>query len=263
MIIFLLSWLRDSGQLGARKNIQYLQKLGDEKINSCDEHNSHSTKSANTSPTKLGKLPRSPWFFAIQSNQMANPHKAFLIAAIFLLLLPSLSACSSESEESLPLEAYEDPYGRFTFAIPEDWQSTSESDTSVLSLTPPDYTGAISELHVVVFTAPTFSMDTQEHVEETTALFEPFLKEYLDDSYEVINEGEAKVDKRPALLLDFAKPYEDGYLSGRVVMVAMPAYALAFIGLADSETWDTFLPTFRKMLEEFHLISAYEITPTP
>ncbi|MFZ3071167.1 MAG: hypothetical protein WA110_08620 [Anaerolineaceae bacterium] len=213
--------------------------------------------------TISGKLPCTARCFAIQSNLMAHRNRLLLPLAAMLILFSTLTGCAKQSAPALPLESYTDPAGRFTFAIPEGWETSDTAESSVLLLTPPDYAGEDTDLRVLVFTAPTFSMDTQEHIDEATALFEPFLEEYLDDSYEVINQGETKVDKRPALLLDFAKPYEDAYLEGRVVMVAMPAYALAFIGMADSETWEDFLPTFRQMLDEFHLVSAYEITPTP
>jgi len=47
------------------------------------------------------------------------------------------------------------------------------------------------------------------------------------------------------------------------VMVAMPGYVLAFLGMGESEAWEDFLPTFRAMLKEFQLLPLSEDTPTP
>jgi len=163
----------------------------------------------------------------------------------------------------LPLEAYTDPASRFSIAIPQGWQSSELPEENVLAFTPADYSGEITELRVLLFAVETDTFDTQEHLDQANALLEPFLTKYLDETYQVINQGETEVARSPAVLLDFAKPYGDLYLEGRLVMVAMPGYVLAFLGMGESQAWEDFMPTFRAMLTEFQLLPLSEVTPTP
>ena len=182
---------------------------------------------------------------------------------IFLLIAYLTSACIAESSSALPLEAYTEPASRFSIAIPQGWQASELPEENVLAFTPADYSGEITELRVLLFAVETDTFDTQEHLDQANALLEPFLTKYLDETYQVINQGETEVAKSPAVLLDFAKPYGDLYLEGRLVMVAMPGYVLAFLGMGDSQAWEDFLPTFRAMLTEFRLLPLSEVTPTP
>jgi len=194
---------------------------------------------------------------------MARPSRRFRAFPFLLLVCLLCAACTPDAGEALPLETYQDPGGRFTLSIPKGWLAESAPDVSLLTLTPPDYSGTESELRVLVFSALTNTVDPALHVEEATELFQPFLEAYLDDTYEVINQGETKVDKAPALLFDYAKPFEESYLTGRLVMVAVPGYALAFLGSAERSAWDGFLPTFRAILADFHLLSLSEGAPQP
>lgn len=180
-------------------------------------------------------------------------HKAILIATILLTLL---SACSGSSGKSLLLEDYRDPQDRYAFAIPEGWETNVEDQT--LTITPPDYSGSEEEVVVRVYTSPTNTTDTATHIDLAKKEIEPFLSAYLDDDYEVVNEGNIRVDKYPAMLLDFAKPHKDSYMLGRVVIVAMPFYVLVFLGTGVEADWETFVPTFREMLKEFSLVNPAE-----
>lgn len=176
--------------------------------------------------------------------------KACLI--VFALLI--LTSCGAGGGSSLPLEDYNDPQGRYTFVIPQGWQS--DLDAEALTLTPPDYQGTQEELIVYVYTSPTNTTDSATHIDLAKKQIEPFLETILDEDYQVVNEGQTKVDKYPAMLLDFAKPHEDSYMLGRVVIVAMPFYALVFLGKGVEANWEAFVPTFREMLKQFHLSSA-------
>ncbi|HPT22942.1 MAG TPA: hypothetical protein PLN80_00170 [Anaerolineaceae bacterium] len=171
-----------------------------------------------------------------------------------------LAACAKDSAPALPLTEYTEPAGRYAFAIPEGWQSASTTDT--LTLTPKNSEGTSADLAVRVYLAPTNTDDPVQHVDAAKKLIEPFLRQYLDDTYESVNEGETKVDRLPAALLDFAKPWQDTYLVGRVVFVALPGYVIVFLGTGERVAWDAFLPTFREMLKEFHLTSLVT-TVTP
>lgn len=175
------------------------------------------------------------------------------IVSIFFCLI-FLTSCSSGGGKSLPLEEYSDPEGRYTFAIPEGWQA--ESQDSTLILTPPDFTGVEEDLAVYVYSSATDTLDTATHIDLARKQIEPFLASIIDDDYEVVNEGQTKVDKYPSMLLDFAKPHADSYMLGRVVIVAMPFYVLVFVGKGVEADWEAFLPTYREMLKQFNLTSA-------
>lgn len=181
-----------------------------------------------------------------------NLYRSILI----LLCLSLLAGCATASGKSLPLEDYTDPHGRYTFAIPEGW--LTETEAEVLKLTPPDYQASEEELVVYVYTAPTDTIDTATHLEQAKERIEPFLSSIVDDDYAVVNEGQTKVDKYPAMLLDFAKPHAESYMLGRVVIVAMPFYVLVFVGKGIEADWEAFLPTYREMLKQFHLTSRVE-----
>ena len=180
-------------------------------------------------------------------------HKAILLVSALLALL---SACNRTSGASLPLEDYRDPYDRYTFAIPEGWETSV--DNQLLTIVPPGYAGSEEELVVRVYSAPTNTTDTATHIDLAKQEIEPLLASYIDDDYEVVNEGEIRVDKYPSMLLDFAKPHQDSYMLGRVVIVAMPFYILVFFGTGVEAEWQAFLPTFRDMLKKFDMVKAIE-----
>lgn len=182
-----------------------------------------------------------------------NLRKSILLAVILLTLL---NACSATSGKSFPLEDYRDPQDHYSFAIPEGWDTNL--DDQLLTITPSGYTGTEEEIVIRVYTSPTNTTDTATHIDLAKKEIEPFLSSYIDDDYEVVNEGETRVDKYPAMLLDFAKPHEDSYMLGRVVIVAMPFYVLVFLGTGVEADWETFLPTFRDMLKQFSLVNPIE-----
>lgn len=182
---------------------------------------------------------------------MSLTKRLSLILLTFICCL-TLVGCSSEpTEPSLPLVEYIDPGSAYVWAIPEGWDTSIDGAT--LTLTDPE--GKSPEGVQVKLFMKSVSADTPE-TEATAikAILQPFLTETLDDTYEVYNEGENKVNRLPAMILDFAKPYGKTYLVGREVIVMAPSTALAFIGTGEREAWESFLPTFRKMLTKFELV---------
>lgn len=179
--------------------------------------------------------------------------KKTILSLMAILLL--LSACTAGGAV-LPLEDYSDPNGQYSLQIPEAWQSNLEN--KVLTLTPPDYGGTEEELVLRVYGAPTNTLDTATHVELANEELEAFLSLYLDPDFEVVNEGETTVSRYPAMIRDFAKPYKDSYMLGRLVIVATPFYVLVFLGSGLEAEWEAFLPTYREMLNKFQMISALE-----
>lgn len=175
-----------------------------------------------------------------------------------LVLILSLTSCTEEGTV-LPLVSAADAQGRFEFSMPEGWQAVSDGDTS--TYTPSDYDGSAEALRVLLYLAPTNTFDTAEHLDLAEPMIQDFLSSYLDDDYRVVDQGEIKVDKYAAMKLDFGKPYNDTYLVGQVVITTMPGVVVIFLGTGIRANWDPFAPTFRAMLDDFHLVSAF--TPTP
>jgi hypothetical protein len=175
-----------------------------------------------------------------------------------LVVLFSLTSCSG-GEKALPLMAVPDPQGRFEFSMPEGWQGVTEGDVS--SYTPSDYTSSEEDLRVLLYLSPTNTFNTEQHIDTAGPLIQDFLSSHLEDSFEVINQSEIKVDKYPAMKLEIARPYQDTYLVGQVVITAMPGVVVIFLGTGTRTAWEAFEPTFKAMLKDFHLVSAY--TPTP
>lgn len=182
-------------------------------------------------------------------------HQGWIFCIVLIL---SLTACSGGGE-ILPLVSAPDPQGRFDFSIPEGWQTSTEGEIS--TYTPSDYAGSEEDLRVLFYLSPTNTLNTDQHIDAAEPLIQDFLSSHLDEAYEVINQSQIKVDKYPALKLEIAKPYQGTYILGQVVIAAMPGVVVIFLGTSTRADWETFEPTFRAILNDFHLISAF--TPTP
>lgn len=178
--------------------------------------------------------------------------KPLSLVLLTLVCVLTLVGCSNEpTEPSLPLIEYTDPSGAFKWAIPEGWNASVGGE--VLTLTDP--AGTTPEgLQVKLFLKTVTADSTEAESAAIKAELQPFLTETLDDSYEVYNEGQTKVNRIPSMILDFAKPYGETFLVGREVIVMAPSAALAFIGTGERDAWEDFLPTFRKMLTKFELV---------
>ena len=159
----------------------------------------------------------------------------------------------------MPLVSANDPQRRFEFSMPEGWEGVNEGE--ITTYTPSNYDSSEESLRVVLFLSPTNTLDAEQHIDTAEPMIKDFLSSYLDETYEVIDQGEIKVDKYPAMKLDFAKPHQDSYMLGQVVITAMPGVVVILLGTGSQAEWEAFEPTFRAMLKDFHLISAY--TPTP
>jgi hypothetical protein len=123
----------------------------------------------------------------------------------------------------------------------------------VLKLTPPDAKGAEGELQVQILVVAVTDPDTNVRLEQIKGYFQPFLEALIADDQEIVNRGETTVDHMNAVLLDFGKPWQGSFLTGREVLVNSSAYAIAFVGLGEDAAWQAFLPSFRKILASFQL----------
>ena len=181
-----------------------------------------------------------------------HPRPAFKLIFVFILLIILLSACGPEGD-SLPLTDYENPAGLYKLQIPKDWSAEYDTDTFILKLSPPDAKGAEGELQVYILVVPVTDPDSNIRLEQIKGYFQPFLEAHIDSDQEVINRGETTVDRMNAVLLDFGKPWQNSFLTGREVLVNSSIYAIAFVGLGEEAAWNAFMPTFRKILASFQL----------
>jgi hypothetical protein len=177
---------------------------------------------------------------------MQTPWKKSLTFALILLL----TACSGGTAGSgTTLIPYNDPGGIFSMTYPEGWSVTYDEDLSSVTFAPEVETDAQFPLSVKAIAMKTSSDAWDKAGEEINQVLEQFLKSFFpDESPEVYNTNDLTVGKQPALVMDFAKPVENGYYKGSIVLVILRGYAIGFVGGADGETWDAFLPTFKQML---------------
>ncbi|MEA4812367.1 MAG: hypothetical protein VB108_07360 [Anaerolineaceae bacterium] len=180
---------------------------------------------------------------------------------ISLLLALLLSACKPEAE-SLPLSDYQNPDGLYTLQIPKDWSAEYDAEKKVLSLKPAPAADQPESLQVFILTVPVSHPNPDAKLTMIKAEFEPFLEAHIDADQQIINKGETSVDRMNAMIVDFGKPWQQSYLTGREVLVNSASHAIAFLGLGEEKAWQNFLPTFRKILESYHLNSP-EPTPLP
>jgi hypothetical protein len=186
---------------------------------------------------------------------------SFKLLLVLALLFALLSACNSEGE-ALSLTDYPNPNGLYTLQIPKNWSADYDKDASVLKLTPPGAKGAKGALQVFILVVPITHPDPDARLTMIKSYFQPFLEGLIDEDQEITNRGETTVDHMNAILLDFGKPWQNSYMTGREVLVSSSNYAIAFVGLGEDQAWQTFLPTFRQILTSFHLTYP-EPTPLP
>ncbi len=82
------------------------------------------------------------------------------------------------------------------------------------------------------------------------------MDELIDDDYEIYNKSELKIDKKNLPWgLDFAKPVDDSYLVGRVVIGTHKTHTIAFVAMADKTSWDANVRTFDKIIRSLKIKS--------
>jgi hypothetical protein len=177
---------------------------------------------------------------------MQTPWKKTLPLVVVLLL----AACTGQSAGvRTTLIPYNDPGGTFSMTYPQGWSVAYDKEVNSVTFTPEGEAGAQFPLSVKAIAMKTASDAWDKAGEEINQVLEQFLKSFFpDESPEVYNTSDLTVGKQPALVMDFAKPVENGYYKGSIVLVILRGYAIGFVGGADGETWDAFLPTFKQML---------------
>jgi len=177
---------------------------------------------------------------------MQTPLKKSL-TFVFILLL---AACSGQpASNGTTLIPYNDPGGIFSMTYPDGWSVIYDQALNSVTFAPEGQADAQFPLSVKAIAMKTASDAWDEAGEEINQVLEQFLRSFFpDESPEVYNTSDLTVGKQPALVMDFAKPVENGYYKGSIVLVILRGYAVGFVGGADGEIWDAFLPTFKQML---------------
>lgn len=169
-----------------------------------------------------------------------------------LALMIALTGCAPAAGGGEKLDLAEEPYthpsGIFTIPIPEGW-STSQGETeAAVWVTPPEDGPEVNLVLIGEFlpgaTEDEMAETAQERLEAYMAAYLP----YAD--YEIYNNAEVRVNRNPALLLDFARPLGDSYHVGRMELIYLPGHLVYLAGFGPRVDWDAFLPTFRAMVEE-------------
>lgn len=170
-----------------------------------------------------------------------------ILTFAFVLLL---TACSGRpSGSGITLIPYNDPGGIFSMTYPQGWSVAYDQELNSVTFAPDGEADAQFPLSVKAVAMKTSSDAWDEAGEEINQVLEQFLRSFFpDESPEVYNTSDLTVGKQPALVMDFAKPLENGYYKGSIVLVILRGYAVGFVGGADGDTWDAFLPTFKQML---------------
>lgn len=184
-------------------------------------------------------------------------HKPAWLRTVFLFLVLSVGLFSSgcgPSEAALPLSEvhYSHPSGVFTIPIPQGWDINPGEAPQIATLTPDSSDPDIRVLMI----AEVLPGQTEEAMSEAAQGFlEAYMRDFLPyDDYEIYNQAELRVDRYPALILDIARPLDDTYHIGRMVLVYLPGHLVFLLGYGERTAWESFLPTFRKMVEEITFI---------
>jgi len=175
---------------------------------------------------------------------------------LVLLCLLLLSACGLPAPaDPLPLQTYADPAGVYQLSLPEGWLTSQAEDSQVWTFYPGPGEPAEDDLYVSLLVAELGTDDPEAVQDLSTNLFAAFLASHITEEYEVYSRGETKLLGQPALIIDYARPYGETFLTGRLVMAVLPGYAVAFFGHAERTAWEAFLPTFKQMRVDFVLMS--------
>lgn len=138
---------------------------------------------------------------------------------------------------------------------PEGWSADYDKASNSVTFTPEEVVDTRFPLTVKAVALKTSSDAWDEAGEEINQVLEQFLRSFFtDENPEIYNTSDLTVGRQPALVMDFAKPVENGYYKGSIVLVILRGYAIGFVGGADGETWDAFLPAFKQMLLDVEFI---------
>ena len=178
----------------------------------------------------------------------------FLLSLVALLTLFLCGACVSQAK-ALPLTVQVDENLPFTIALPEGWTLTEdpEKGSPHYLILPKGFEDTEDAFCVHLYFSKTEAQDLTASMEESSTRLEAWMKDLIDKDYEIYNKNDFRVDKNPAMALDFAKPVDESYLVGRVLLVTHPTHTIGFVAKANEANWNANVRTFDKIVESFKI----------
>ncbi len=180
--------------------------------------------------------------------------KRWLCGLFVLLSLLLCGACVSQAK-ALPLTPVPDENLAFTLSLPEGWTLTEDSEKGAphYLILPKDFEDTEEAFRIHFYFEKTEAADLNASLEESSQRLEVWMAELVDKDYEIYNKNDFRVDKNPAMWLDFAKPVEESYLVGRVLLVTHPSYTIGFVAKANEANWNANVRTFDKIVGSFKI----------
>ncbi|MDY6873075.1 MAG: hypothetical protein SVR81_03785 [Chloroflexota bacterium] len=173
-----------------------------------------------------------------------------ILGGLALMIVLTACAPAAAGGEAFPLaqEPYTHPSGIFTIPNPEGWSVLQGETDAAVWVTPPE-DGPDVKLVLIGELLPGATED--EMADEAQEQLGEYMAQYLPyEDYEIYNNAEIRVNRNPALLLDFARQMDDDYHVGRMVLIYLPGHLVYLAGFGPRTDWDAFLPTFRAMVDE-------------
>ncbi len=171
-----------------------------------------------------------------------------ILFSFMTAILIFLSACTPTGE-TLPLAKtpYQHPSGVFSLPYPNSWVIEETALPQAVKMHPagdsPDISVLLIGERLPGETEDEMNQNAQKRLGEIMTAFLPY------QDYEIVNNGELRVDRQPAILLDLARPMNGSFHLVRLVMVYVPGHLVILTGFGPREDWEAFLPTFREMTD--------------
>lgn len=176
-------------------------------------------------------------------------------------ILVFLSACTPTGEvQPLTEIPYQHPSGVFSLPYPKGWVIEETALPQAVKMHPageaPDISILLIGESLLGETEDEMNQNAQKRLGEVMTAFLPY------QDYEIVNNGELRIDRQPTILLDLARPTNGSYHLVRLVMVYVPGHLVILMSYGPREDWEAFLPTFREMTDGIVFsITSFPLNP--
>lgn len=180
--------------------------------------------------------------------------KRLFLGFLLLLILLSFSACVRQAK-ALTLTPWDDESLPFEIALPEGWtlKEDPEKGAPHYFIQTAEYNGKAEDFRVHLYFSRNESGSLEGNMAESSTRLETWMAELISDDYEIYSKNDFRVNKNPALALDFAKPLDESYMVGRVVIVTHPTHTIGFVAMASEAEWNVNVRTFDKIVSGFKI----------
>lgn len=180
--------------------------------------------------------------------------KRLFLGFLLLLILLAFSACVSQAK-ALPLTPWEDESLPFEIALPEGWTLKEDPVKGAphYVIQTSDERGIVEDFRIHLYFSRNESESLEGNMQESSARLEAWMADLISDDYEIYNKNDFRVNRNPAMALDFAKPVDETYMVGRVVIVTHPTHTIGFVAMASEDEWNAKVRTFDKIVSSFKI----------